>query len=472
MDFYISKKICFLIIAINFFSPINFISEAYCAQDTLKLSLEKCIQLTLKNHKSRTAANYAIQSAESKLKQANSGHFPSLDLTAGYSIHDQEMNFIMPAISIQTPTINMGTFYLPSLQIGIPNQDIKVVNQQIGISQLDFVLPIYLGGRISALVRQAESNLEMARQDAKQNDDQIIFETKKLFYSVILASKLKQVASDAYDRMDATLQFTKSVYEKGSGKVTRSDYLKNKMFVEAINAAVAQLTGERKIAESALINAMGLEWNEKILVKEDSLPINKLGETLDVMISQLLENNPYIKKIENGLTALEAKIDESKSGYLPSVALLGSAKHLFTNYDYGFTTKQNQDTWMLGVGLKMNLFEGLRTNAKVEESRANYNQLGEQKELLKKGLTLKLQAAYYKMEATYNKQVASTEAAKSAEENRQLVEKAYYSDLMELSDLIQAQLMESMMQAQMLIVQYDYRCCEAELKSVLSITGN
>ncbi len=442
--------------------------QSVSSTDTLKLSLPQCIDLTLKNNKSRDVKNYALKIAELKIKQANSGHYPSVDLSSGYTIQDQDMNFIMPSTAIQTPSMNFGTMFIPAITFNVPEQNIKVADKQsIGV-QLDFMLPLFLGGKISSFVKQAESNLEMARQDVRSNDDQIILETKKLFYSVILAEHLKQIAQDAEDRMAATLSFTEALYTKGSGKVTKSDYLKNKIFVDAIKSIVSELNGEQKVAKSALVYAMGLNWKNEVEVTEKEFPNAIVHSSLDSMVDTLLAKNPFIAKVKNGLDALTAKIDESKSDYYPSIALTGTYRHLFSGYDYGFTTKDNKDTWIVGLGIRMNLFNGLRTSAQVDEAKANYDQLSEQKTLLVNGLTLKLQALYYQLESSNEKIVSSKEAASSATENRELIEKGYFADLMELADLIQAQLTESMMEAQLELVQYQNVILEAELESLLS----
>jgi len=268
--------------------------------------------------------------------------------------------------------------------------------------------------------------------------------------------------------MSSTLEFTEALYTKGSGKVTRSDYLKNKVFVDAIKSIVSQLNGEYKVAKSALVFTMGLNWNNQIAVTENEFPNIKVHTSLDNLVDTLFARNPIIAKVENGLNALNAKIDESKSDYYPSVALMGTYRRVFSDYDYGFTTLNNKNTWIFGIGMSMNLFNGMRTSAQIEEAKANYGQLSEQKQLLIKGLTVKLQALYYELESSNEKTISSKDAATSATENRELIEKAYFADLMELEDLIQAQLTESMMNAQYELVQYQDVILEAELEALLS----
>ena len=386
MTIRIYRKLIFPI-AVIFITSVNY-SQTGDSQNILQLTLKQCIELTLKNNNSRNSYEYAIKSAEAKIKQANSGHYPNLDLTSAYTVQDEDMNFIQPSFAIP---VNLGALGIPPLTFNVPERNIKVADNQTFTVQLDFMLPIFLGGKISSFVKQAESNLEMVKNDSKQNDNEIIFQTKKLYYAVILATKLNNIAQEALDRMSSTLKFTESLYQQGSGRVTKSDYLKNKTMVEVIKAIVSQLEGEKKVAMAALVNAMGLEWNSQVEIQEDEIPFTPLNEPLENLVEIFNANNPFLAKVENGLNALQSKIDESKSDYFPSVALIGTYRRLFSDYNYGFTTKENKNTWMVGLGMQLNLFNGLRTSAKVEEAKANFQQLSEQKELLRKGLTLKLQ---------------------------------------------------------------------------------
>jgi hypothetical protein len=48
----------------------------------------------------------------------------------------------------------------------------------------------------------------------------------------------------------------------------------------------------------------------------------------------------------------------------------------------------------MGTGMKMNLFDGFRTDGTVEENKAVLDRIAEQREMLKRGLALSLQCLY------------------------------------------------------------------------------
>jgi outer membrane protein len=448
--------------------PLSLLSQTERESKPIKLNLEKCIELTLSNNKSRGVAVQSIKAAEAKVKQAQSGHYPSLDLNAAYSYLDEDPNFVMPGFQMQIPPISLGSLSIPSLIFPVPDQNVKLANKQNFLTGLDLVLPLFTGGKISSYIDQAKAGLAIAQQDSRSNDEEIIYETKKMFFAVVLARNLDSIATDTYERMKATLSLTETLYQNGSGRITKSDYLKNKMMVEALKTMCEQAGGELQIAKAALINTMGLEWNTTIDLEEASLPQIVNNRSLEEMMNLLYSSNPMFAKMENALTAYSAKVDEIKSDYFPSFALFGSYKKIFNSYDYGMVTPENKNLWIVGIGMKLNIFNGWRTESAIEEKEAELNKLEGQKHLLHSGLTLKLQYLYYKFQAALKKESASQNAMESAAENRIIVEKGYFNDILEFDELMQAQLMESFMKAQYQLIRFECSDFEAQLNMLLA----
>ncbi len=441
---------------------------AQSIESVSKLTLEQCIDLTLKNNLSRNTFEYSEKIASTKLKQAQSGYYPSVDLTAAYNRIDQDPNFVMPESKIQIPVINLGNFSIPSLTMPIPQQDVKLADKQNIYADLSIVLPLFTGGKITSYVEQAEAGIAIAKNDSRINEDQIIYDTKKLYYSVLLATSLEVIARETYERLSTTLSVTESLYQNGSGRVTKTDYLKNKIMVDAVKTMLEQITGEKKSAVIALINAMGLDWQTNFEPADSTIPFSMNNTELVNYMDYMYNNNPLFAKINNAMNVYNSKIDEAKSDYYPSVALIGGYHKFFSGYDYGVVTPQNQNVWMVGLGMKLNIFNGWRTSAFVEENKLEHDKLSNQKEYLKKGLTTKLQYIYEKIKTAELKQASSLEALNSAVENRELIEKAYFNDIMELEDLLQAQLTEAFLKAQYHMTLFEHADFTAQLENLIS----
>lgn len=242
----IGKKFFFItsLILYSILSP-NISAQQQNENRILSVTLEQCIDLTIKNNNSRASFGYAEKIAEAKVKQAHSGYYPSLDVNAIFTHSDEDPNYIVPAFKIQIPSMNLGNLSTPAMTFPVPEQNIKLADKQNLLTDVNLVYPIYTGGKITSYVEQAEAGLEIAKQDLRENDQQIIYQTKKLFYASLLATKLEEIAQEAYDRFATTLKFTENAYQNG-GRVTKTDYLKNKTITEAVKSILSQISGEKK----------------------------------------------------------------------------------------------------------------------------------------------------------------------------------------------------------------------------------
>lgn len=444
------------------------VAQGNIDSNPIKINLEKCVELSLANNKARAVAALSIKASEAKVKQAQSGHYPSLDLNATYSVTDEAPNFVMPGFQMQIPAITLGSLSIPSLIFPVPQQDIKLADTQNLLAGLDLVLPIFTGGKISSYVDQAKAGLEISKNESRLTDEEIIYETKKLYFATLLARNLDSIATDTYERMKTTLSLTENLYQNGSGRVTKSDYLKNKMMVEALQTMCSQINSELSIAKAALINAMGLEWNATLDLSDAAFPLLSSYKSLDELMPILFSSNPLFAKIENAITVYNSRIEEIKSDFYPSIALFGSYKKIINEYDYGMVSPKNKDLWVIGLGMKMNIFNGWRTQSQIDERAAELTKLENQKKLLHNGLTLKLQYLYHKLQAALNKESSSNMALQSATENREIVEKGYFNDILEFDELMQAQLMEAVMKAHYQSIRFECADYEAQLDLLLA----
>ena len=139
----------------------------------------------------------------------------------------------------------------------------------------------------------------------------------------------------------------------------------------------------------------------------------------------------------------DAKIDESKSDYLPTVGLMASVQNLYSDYNYGMTNEQNKNTWMIGVGVSWSLFNGMRTTNEVEQHRLEKLKLQQQQIILRDALALQIKQAFLQMKNSYKQYKILTKATQTAAENRDLNTRAYQEEMVETKDVIEAQLMES-----------------------------
>jgi len=443
---------------------------------TSPLTLQQCIDLALQKNLFRTASRYSIEIAEAQHQQALSGYWPQIGVKANYAIMDQEPNFIFPSQYISMPQgtalvmqVNTpgGPVQMPLSTLPVPEQNVKLMDRRNFTASLNATLPLYTGGQVGALVRQAEQGMKAAKEEARRTDLQVVYDTTRYYYGAVLARELVQIGRDALTRMQVTLDLTENLYTKGSGKVKKTDFLRNKTVVEWLRTAVISLEGNEQLAKAALTNSMGLEWQHPVEPAAEPLPFMASKAELKDLVSGAYQFNPDWARLDAGLMAAEAKIDEANSGHLPKVGLFGSLTGIVNSYDKGIVTPDNKNSWMIGIGMELPLFNGLRTTGEVREARARLDRLKQQQFLLKEGIALQVKHIFIQLITAQQQKASSEAAALSSEENRSLNERAYQEEMVETKDVIEAQLMESLMKAQHQKTLYDNLDARANMDFVV-----
>lgn len=439
------------------------------------LSLQDCIDIARDKNHSRMASKFSIEIAEAQHHQALSGHWPQISNKAAYSIMDEDPNFVFPAKSFQMPattivaTTPMGPMPIsvPASTYSIPKQNVKLMDNKNFYNTLSATIPIYTGGRVSAVVKQAEQGMKAAKEEARRTDLQITYDVTRYYYGAVLAGELVRIARDSLARMEVTLELTEKLYTQGSGRVKKTDYLRNKTVVEWLRSTLKELEGREQLAKAALTNAMGIPWDAPVEPSEKNIPFTPAKAELKDLISEAYLFNPDWASLDAGLVAAEAKIREAGSGHLPKIGLFGSFTHIENSYGQGIVTRENRNSWTVGIGIEIPLFNGLRTVNEVREMRARLGKLKEQQVLLKEGIALQVKHTFIQMMSAQEQKNSSEAAALAAEENRSLNERAYQEELVETKDVIEAQLMESLMKAQYQKSLYDNIEARANLAFVV-----
>ena len=436
-------------------------------QDLMRLDLDKSLEIAWKNNQRRPASQYSLEAAEAQHKQALSAYWPNFSVKSVYTQLDESPNFIFPAKSIPVPGQTIGPFTVPPSSVNVPAQNVKLMDKHNLLTTASVGYPLVTGGLRSAKVKQAKSGIEAAKQEVRRTDLQVAYDTRRMFYGAVLAKQVYQIGQDTLDRLTVTLELTENLYKRGSGKVKKTDYLRNKIAVEGVRTLVAQLKGHRELAKAALVNTLGLDWNTPIEVASTEIPYQPFRAHLDELVTTSYRFNPDWAKLKAGLEAAEAKITEARSGHFPKVMLTGSFNNIANSYQEGIVTPNNRNAWALGAMVEFPLFEGFLTHNKIREARANLNKLEQDKLLLKEGIALQVKDLFLKLKQTQEQYNSAKEAAQAAEENRDLNERAYQHELVETKDVIEAQITESFLKAQFHKVVYDHAEVHAHLSYVV-----
>jgi outer membrane protein TolC len=418
--------------------------------DTLQtkiLSLNDCLNLAYKHNSSLSSANYNLEIAEAQLGQTESADYPTVNADILATIMDQDPIYVMEGFQLNVPPLSIGQLQLNIPPIAVPDLTQTLMDNKNVSASVDILYPLFTGGKISSLQDQGEVGVEVAKEQIKKTSFQVKHDVSRYYFAAVLTDNLYQIAKEALDRMEATLEITESVYKNGSLKVTKIDYLKNKMFVENLRSILAQVEAKQSVVYAALKKEIGLRWDTEIYIKDKRIPFSFNPLDQQNLISEALVTNSDLKMVDLGLSYMNYRVDEMKSGHYPTVFVFGRFNQIFNSYDYGMVSKQNKTNFTFGLGVKIPIFQGFLISNQVDEAETRYKKMLEDKEYYRSGITLKMQDLFYKITKAKEHIQSVEDAMNTAIENRELNERAYYGDLVGVEDLIQAQILESLMKA-------------------------
>jgi len=476
------------------------VGESGSATDKmLRLTLQDCLEIAFEQNRMRTVSGESIKIAEAQYQQALSGHWPQLKFTMTGMRMDEEPTFVFPsqplslgattgqylaeAIAVaQLAKLGMapGTAgYDVALAAAIqqaaqglsaasmPAYKVKLMDRDLLNSTLGLIVPIYTGGKVSALAKQAKAGVDVSKVEARQTDLQIIRDVKQYYYGHVFAQKLHTLGRETLERFEATEAITESVYQHGSGKVKKTDFLRSKMMTATVRSVVELLKSNEELSRSALTHVMGLSWNTPIAVARTDIPFTSFGGNLDELVARAHQHNPQMNSVRLGIQAREGKIAEARAGHLPVIAFFGNFTRLDNSYDGGLITDENRNSWQIGVSMELPIFNGLRTTREVQEARLRLEKLKQESLLLQEGVALQVKNAFLQIARSQGQVISMKEALAAAVENRDLNVRAYAQEMVETRDVVEAQLMEFIMHSQYLKALYDHQVNAGALEYIV-----
>lgn len=425
--------------------------------DTAQLTLQDCIAIALERNQALQVSAAALAMAEAQYQQAMSAYWPGISAQVNAQRADQDRTFSVRGDAKLSPEVAFALNSIPAVKNAIDaglakpiesipmNFDIKLYDRDLLTASINLTYPIFTGGKRSALVGQADKGVKIAEVGQRKSRLEVIRDVKKYYYGAQFALEMEQLASDTLERFKALEDLTERLYQHGSMRVKKTDYLRTKTTTALTRSILNEATYARELAHEALANAMGLDWQAKLTLAKDEQPV-QLDEDLIKLVAAAEEFNPDIQQLKLAVQVAGDQISEARSGYFPVIGFQASAYKLWNEFDAGLINSDNREGWTIGIGLQWNLFDGFRTSGKINQAKARQRQLESQKILLDQGMALQVKQQFLRLRSASHQVKDTFEAYGYAHENRTLHVRAYQEELVDTKDVIESQIVETFAQ--------------------------
>jgi outer membrane protein len=289
----------------------------------------------------------------------------------------------------------------------------------------------------------------------------IVLNVRAAFFSARANRGLAEVAR-------ATVANDKKHLEQIQGFVMagiRSEIDLAKTRTDLANAQLSQVTYENnyETAKQQLNLAMGVSTPTDFEVADDALPpvAGETGSQLKPLVDEALKDRPEMLAFEQQVRAQQETISSVKGAYGPTISAQAGVSQ-------GGEAIDNL-AWnaYVGVNLTWNIFQGGLTNAVVREAEANLRALAAQSAGTAQQIASEVNIARLAVRAGLASQVAAQAVLKNSKDLLRLAEGQYETGIGSIIQLSDAQVAESMAEAQVIQADFTLATARAQLLKAL-----
>jgi outer membrane protein len=310
---------------------------ALIAPAAAQTTLPEALTAAYANNPTLAGARAGSQAAEERFVQARAGLVPRIGLSG----------------SIGTREIDSVT-EVPGAPNIVTSSEIEPSAYGVTVTQ-----PLYQGGRLRALTRQAGAGARAAEERLRSIEQQVLLQAIARYVDVRRDEELVRIRTNNVEVLSRQLQAARDRFEVG--EITRTDVAQ----AEArFSGAEASLAAGRAGLEASRANFAAVIGSSPGVLAPPP-PAAQRPASLEVALEAGLEANPDLRAAREGEVAAKAAVTSAAAGLKPSLAVVGSAQRQFDQQVIGREDEVVSATAQLSIPL----FEGGLQQSRLREAR-------------------------------------------------------------------------------------------------------
>ncbi|MBO4402156.1 MAG: efflux RND transporter permease subunit, partial [Bacteroidales bacterium] len=431
------------------------------AQAPLRLSLDSCRSLAMRNQAELKNSQLAVEAAKETKKAAFTKYFPSVsasaaafqmanplidldtkkdkaDLNIDVTYKDQPLSTLLedlktylssnPLLSGLLSSIDLNPF----LQSAAPEIDIngslKAIDQG-ATAMVTAIQPVFAGGRIINGNRLAKVGVEAAeyQQQIAQQDN--IIKVDQNYWLIIALQEKQKTVSALETLLDTLAKDVNAAYE--AGVVTKTDLLKVKLKQNEIRSNQNTLDNGIRLATMALCQLTGIPYQEHIILT-DSLQIGTGNLQTNFEPDESLRLRNEYKLLDLNVKAEKLKAKMILGEAMPQIGIGATA------FYYNLTDR-NMGNACIFATASIPLTAWWEQSHQYKKQQLQVQMAENKRQDLNEMMMLQIQQAANEVEKLRNELILKEEAEEEAAENMNESKNYYEAGLVSLSDYLEAQ---------------------------------
>ena len=384
------------------------------------LTLSKAIELALRYHPARLAAQSEAGAAHERIGEAQAALLPQVFGGAQY------LRGTDNGIGDTSYVPMLGVARLPSNGRNT-NSTETFDNYLMNVSAFQYLFDF---GRTGGLIdqRRAEADVEQAR--LKLVELGLVFDVTRSYSNLLAAYQTVKVYEKAVAQRQEHLHEAEVKSQAGLKPeidvyTTKAELARAKLnLVDAHNAV--------DTGKVALDNAMGLGANAPEYELAEVLTYEDITEQLDTYLHLAFRQRPDLQMLQDEARAAGAQIQEYRSDYLPALGATAG----YSARGQGLPASNNFD---VGVLMTWPIFNGFLTDHEVAEAKLHQESIRHSIEDIRQRIYLQVKSGYLDWQASLQRIHRAEQTVAASRAELDLAEKRYEAGLGNIIELTDAQ---------------------------------
>lgn len=380
------------------------------SQDRKVLSLKEAISIATSKSNEATLSNIKVNTSKLEMESVKNNQYPSLKLSGQF---------------LQLTNANVDSNLNSGNSSTEKSDPIKV--SQLFLGQANVSMPIFNGFKLKNSISASENLYKAETFSSTHTKEQLALHVVELFAKLYQSQEMETlITENLKSAQQRTKDFSAMV---DNGLMARNDLLKAQLQESNIQLSLESAHKNVNVINYQLVTLLQLPKTTKVEI--DIETIKK-----DMAKNQSIAQNGQrsdLEALNYKQKASEAAIKIAKSGYYPSVALVGGYIAFDLKEVMSVTNAMN-----VGVGLSYDLASIFKNGKEVKLAKSKAEQTKTAVAILNDKIKEETQEAQENYNLSLKQNIVYTQAVEQATENYRIVKDKYDNSLSTTNDLLEA----------------------------------
>ena len=474
---------------------------------TVYLSLDSCINLSIKNNKDIAISEMNKELARYSHKEAFTHFLPRVDAMGSYLRNEKEISLlndeqkdglsnmgtmvatgmgekattILTGMAQQNPQMaplfqqigGMMQQLTPEIAQGLNGVGAGLVDalrtdtRNVTAAALMLTQPIYMGGKIVAYNKITRYAEQIADAQQNQKIQELVVQVETAYWQIVDLESKRELAVSYKNLIDTLDYNVQQLIDEGLA--SKADGLSVKVKKNEADVTLIQIDNGLALSRMLLCQLCGIDINTDLHPTDNvlSAPVGNVGSASS-NVDVALNNRPELQTLELLTKVNSEKVKVVRADYLPQVAL--TANYLWTNPSaFNGFEKKMKGMWNVGLMVKVPILSWGESYYKVKSAKIQARMTDYQLEEAREKIELQTtQCSQRVIEATNREETAQRSMAE-AEENLRFANLGMNEGLIPISNVLMAQTAWLSAKSTVLAARIDRRLAEVNLKRAMGM---